>query len=262
MNNRAPKKEARDDSGDWINTYADMITLVLTFFVLLFSFSTIDAQKWQRLVSSLTGAPYVEVQEIDLGENEIESIDDYSMAIEQPPTPEATEPAETADPNNYEKEAMLARFDLLYEELKTHLEENGLEYTLNVEKKDNKIILRMSHSAFFDSGRIALDQDTQMILLEVCGIIDEYRDLVSSVQVEGHTDNMPIRSSNFEDNWDLSVLRATNVLRFVVENMEVGDIQFVASGYGEMYPIASNETEEGRAQNRRVDFVILSNIED
>jgi chemotaxis protein MotB len=133
---------------------------------------------------------------------------------------------------------------------------------LYVEKQEDTILLRMSHSAFFDSGRITIDSDTEQILREVCTIIEEYTDLIASVQIEGHTDNVPISSKKFADNWDLSVLRATSVLRFISKNMDTGDTVLKASGYGELYPIASNDTDDGRAQNRRVDFIIVSIIED
>jgi len=251
--NNPPEEEG---SPAWMNTYGDMITLVLTFFVLLFSFSTIDAQKWQKLVSAMNGTPYIKMSEVEEGFNDDAAMEE-SMLAEPTATPEPTLSATQIA--NMEK---AEQFDELYEELTNYLTENGLETILNVEKDNSRIILRMSHSAFFDSGTTELDAETKEILAEVCVIIEEYRDVIANVYIEGHTDNVPIRSYKFNDNWDLSVLRATSVLRYIATLMDFNGIEFVAAGYGELYPIASNETEEGREQNRRVDFVISSNIEE
>ena len=265
MRNRVKKAEPVEEGAPaWMNTYGDMITLVLTFFVLLFSFSTIDAQKWEKLVSALSGTPYIVAQELDPGVDRPDVIDMGSITESSEATPAPTPtpvPTPTVAPTDYEKLEMSVRFEGLFEKIKNHIRENDLEYLLYVEKQDESILLRLSHSAFFDSGRTKMDDDTKEVLREVCKIIMEYDDLIQSVRIEGHTDNVPISSGKFADNWDLSVLRATSVLRFVTENTDMGDIDLMATGYGESFPIASNDTEEGRAQNRRVDFIIVSNIE-
>jgi len=236
----------------WMNTYGDMVTLLLTFFVLLFSFSTIDAQKWEKIVSSLSGTPFVAIQAIDPGGTQSES----SSELDLKPTPT---PSLESDAN---MEQIKEKFDELYEKIKTHIEVNNLGSLLNVEEQDNAILIRMSDSALFDSGKDFLKADAKMILGSICVIIEEYDDLIKRIRVEGHTDNVPIHNSRFEDNWELSASRALVVVRYMLSITDLQPQKLIPMGYGEYHPVDSNETAAGRASNRRVDFVIESILKD
>ncbi len=244
-NRKKPEPPQEYGAPAWMNTYGDMVTLVLTFFVLLFSFSTIDAKKWEEIVNSFSGQRLVVVQPLD------PKAADSNEIIRTTPTP-----AITPEPsiNNDIKE----RFDELYEKIQKHISENGLDLQLNVSKDDNLIVLRITDSALFDSGRDVIRTDALELLQSIVEIFDEYETAIKLIQIEGHTDNVPIHSAKFDSNWDLSTSRAVRVVQYFIDHSGISPMKYAASGYGEYHPVASNDTEEGKTKNRRVDFVITS----
>ncbi len=238
-----------------MNTYGDMVTLLLTFFVLLFSFSTIDAQKWEEIVSSLSGTPFVAIKAIDPGDTRGDILKDELSQIPQPTPMPTPAPAEEQILNVDE---LKEKFDELYARIKEHIKENKLEFLLNVEKEEDAILIRMSDSALFDSGKDILKSDAKMILREICSIIEEYTELIRKIRVEGHTDDRPIRTAKFPDNWELSASRALVVVRYILNIMNIEPAKMMSVGYGEYQPVDTNKTAAGRAKNRRVDFVLES----
>ncbi len=261
----APPQE--EGSPAWMNTYGDMVTLLLTFFVLLFSFSTIDVQKWKDIVNSFAGQQVISAipdpgntgnstsgpGDLEEWLNSLEDGEDHS------------DPSDAAGEGDGEGDTIGAgatelTFAELYEEIKEHIETHGLESMLGISKNGDIIILRISDSALFDSGSADIKEESLELLAQVCAIFTKYQASIQMIRIEGHTDNVPISRFNYKykDNWDLSSSRATNVLRYCKDTSELAPHQFSAVGYGEYYPVADNDTEEGRAQNRRVDFVIQS----
>ena len=259
MRGKKPEEPQEEGSPAWMNTYGDMVTLLLTFFVLLFSFSTIDATKWEEIVNSFTGLHVVAITELDPNMPDYEERDDRFVITSPAP---AASPSPSPDPgaqSDLNVNEMKERFDELYERIKNYIESNDLGYILNVEYIDeNTILVRMSDSAFFDSGSARLDEAAKVVLDEVCGMIEEYTYLLQVIRIEGHTDNVPIRNVLYEDNWELSMDRSDTVRKFILGISEIEPGLLVASYFGEYHPVATNDTEEGRAQNRRVDFVIES----
>lgn len=254
MSDRGKKPESPQEEGApaWMNTYGDMITLVLTFFVLLFSFSTIDALKWKELVSSLSGTPFVAIQALDPGGSLPQVEDIENPIVEMPePTPEGKD----VDSGNVE---VKERFDELYEKIKGHISEHGLEHELYAEESNDTILIRMTDSALFDSGQDSIRADAELILTDICEILKEYVDLIQLIQIEGHTDNRPISNARFKDNRELSGARALQVVWFFENILDIDPAKIEHIGKGEYHPIASNDTEEGKQRNRRVDFLIES----
>ncbi len=252
-NRKKPEPPEEEGSPAWMNTYGDMVTLLLTFFVLLFSFSTIDAQKWEEIVSSLSGTPFVAIQALDPGDvkSSVETLDETSW--DQPePTPD-----QSMTVNGMNVEEIEERFDELFEKIKTHIEQNGLQNMLNVEMQENAILMRMNESALFDSGSDVIKPDAKEILPAICEMILEYDILISRIRIEGHTDTVPIQNSKFKDNWELSQARAYSVLQYLL-TVEMDPVKMWPVGLGEYHPVDVNTTEPGKARNRRVDFVIES----
>lgn len=258
MNRNKPKPQVPDEEGSpaWMTTYADMITLVLTFFVLLFSFSTIDALKWKEIVSSLSGTPFVTIQALDPGGT-------IPAAIEVDDDVVAATPVPTKSPEEEARNVEIKdKFNQLYAKIKNHIEDNNLQYILNVESQEDAILIRMSDSALFDDGKDNIKPDSEIILLEICEILQEYESLIRRIRVEGHTDNNPIRSAKFRSNWHLASSRADNIVLYFIKVMDIAPAKLEGASKGEYHPIASNETAEGRAKNRRVDFIIESIIKE
>jgi chemotaxis protein MotB len=253
---KKPEEPQEEGSPAWMNTYGDMVTLVLTFFVLLFSFSTIDASKWEEIVQSLSGMSVIAVPALDPNATEKMEIHSGRFII-TPPT--ASPSAGATGPDGANVSATQQRFNEFYETINTYVETNNLGYILKVEYTDDfTVLLRMSDSAFFDSGSANIDEDAQSALNAVCQIFSEYEDIIKVIRIEGHTDNKPIQTTKYKDNWELSMDRADTVRKYIMQITDIDPALLAASYYGEYHPVADNDTEEGRAQNRRVDFLIES----
>lgn len=224
---RRRRKDEQTSTGNWLTTYSDMVTLLLTFFVLLFSFSEIDAQKFRSIMSSFQG-----------GAGVLEGGTSLNLG--------ATEE--------------LLEEDL--EKLKDILEEYadsiglGEEIILSVEERG--LVIRFMDNVFFDSGKADLKPESKEILKSIAEILnrEEFKD--KFIKIEGHTDTDPILySKKYPTNWELSAIRATNVLRYLVEEENIEGNRISSSGYSYYRPIAPNDTRENKAKNRRVDIVIL-----
>jgi len=236
-----------------MDTYGDMVTLLLCFFVLLYSFSSIDAAKQKELVGAFNGTASAEaIETLDVSEaredpiSTIDSMVNYSNRTDDSAAQSKTELA----------------FDQLYANIKRYISENGLGGQLSVSRTEDTIILRFGAVFLFESGKADLLPNGQATLTNIVDIISQNASAIKLITIEGNTDNVPIKNSEFSDNWDLSVNRAVNVLRTVQGYQVIGASKLAAVGYGEYQPIASNQTEEGRARNRRVDFVIQKMPED
>jgi chemotaxis protein MotB len=222
--------EAMESAGmmRWLLTYADMITLLLALFIILFSISTINKVKLQRLVRDLGGG--------------FNSQD----AINNPPNGMTT--SATKD----DLQAMQAQ-------LQSYIQSQSLQKSVQTKitrdgKKRELVITLLSDKQLFDSGKADIKPFTKKILDEV------YRQLKTrqnEVRVEGNTDNVPISNDQFPSNWELSSARATGVARYFVEDDGLAPRRISALGYGEYRPRVPNDTDAHRAQNRRVDVVIL-----
>lgn len=235
----------------WLLTYSDMVTLCLTFFVLLYSFSTLDAIKWKTVVTSVQGA---------LG-----PLDGGTSIIEGPPvggahSPGYSEEEKTEQGLDQERIQQLLmyqeenkRLEQLQSELNEYLSEKGLNASVAVELEERGLVLRFQDSVLFQRSRADLLEQSRLVLHEVANILKE---IDNPIRVEGHTDDLPINTERFPSNWELSTSRATNVLRFLMQEGIPGK-QLSAVGYGEFHPLVPNTNEENRQKNRRVDVVII-----
>ncbi|MDD4145530.1 MAG: OmpA family protein [Bacilli bacterium] len=241
MSNRYRSREEpeADKSNSWLLTYSDMVTLCLTFFVLLYSFSTIDAVKWKSLINSLQGALGVmdgsNVPNTTNEENRYDTID--QIRIDQYLA--------------YEEETK--RMEKIQARLNEYLSSNNLNENISTSIEERGVIIRFQDSILFPKGSAALYQESAIVLSGLSAIFAE---LKSPIRIEGHTDNLAINTEQFPSNWELSTARATKVLRFLIKDGVPGE-QLSAVGYGEFRPIAVNDCEENRKKNRRVDIVLI-----
>jgi chemotaxis protein MotB len=255
---KKPEEPQEEGAPAWMNTYGDMVTLVLTFFVLLFSFSSVDAKKWSDVATSLSGMKIIAIPALDPYASDKMTKDVLGKFVLTSTSPRASD-IELSEESGMTADEINKIFNEMYEKIKSHIERNNLGGILELKYVDEfTVLLRMADSAFFDSGSASLREDAQAILQEVCGILVEYSELIKKIRVEGYTDNVPMHNGKFQDNWDLSVGRATSVVRYLTKATALDPSLFVPAGHGEFSPIADNSTDEGRAKNRRVDFVIES----
>ena len=222
----------------WLVSYADFITLLFAFFVVMFAVSRVDSKKMNSFSESFSRA---------VGESfMLEGGKDMLREGGQPP-PEAQGNGEGRLPKELERLAKALadkREDLA---------------GLKVLRRRNELVIRLSDSVLFDSGEDTVKVPAVKVLATIA---DELRPRKVDIRVEGHTDDVPIRTVRFHSNWDLSAARATAVIAQLAGPGRIAPGRLSASGYGEFHPVASNATPEGRAQNRRVDLVIAAAIEE
>ncbi len=231
-----PKKtiNRKEKSGapPWMTTFSDLMSLLLTFFILLFSFSTLDAIKFRNVASAL--------QTVLLGQT--------NPTLFEEEMPEDS-PISTPIPDQVETE-----IQEVYEQVRSYIQEQGLDAQVSVTKEKRGVAIDIKEKVLFDLGRAEIKAESRVILDKLGDLVNEVdKDIV----IEGHTDNLPINTFQFPTNWELSAGRAVNVLRYFVENKNADPSRISATGYGEYRPIASNETNEGRATNRRVNILLL-----
>ena len=213
----------------WLLTYADVITLMLALFIILFSMSTISAAKVQRFARQVTAGF------------------DNTWSVNQPPSG-GTEGQNMLDSSStvpaVEKELQqyVAR-NHLQNQVQVHLDRRGLVITL------------LSDKSYYDSGSAELRPQTMRILDEIATFLRRNDNLI---RVEGNTDDVPIATAAFPTNWELSTARAVNVVRYLHEHDAISPTRLSAAGYGEFHPRTTNATDDSRQQNRRVDVVLLN----
>lgn len=160
-----------------------------------------------------------------------------------------------------ELQRLLGQKDSATARLKKVLTESLFSYQnngLTVHQEGGKIYVSLDESLLFQSGRTDVDKTGKEALLKLCETLRKEKDF--DIVVEGHTDNVPIKTAKFEDNWDLSVLRATSVLRIMVNEGQIDPVKIIPSGRGEYQPVDSNATKEGKAKNRRIEIILSPNL--
>lgn len=242
MSRQKKPEEAKAGLPEWLATYGDLVTLLMCFFVLLFAFSSIDAQKFEAVMQSFQGSAGILSGGL--------SLSDGPMVFNGMPESQVSE-----SPQETEK------LQQLKETVEKYLKENNLQANVLVELDARGLLLRFKENVLFDSGKADLKPEALKILSFLGNLLNTKEFADRYIRVEGHTDNVPIRTAKFPSNWELSTGRASSVIRYYVENSNFKPYRFSASGYGEYYPVANNDTAIGRAQNRRVDIVILRDSE-
>ncbi|WP_455717037.1 OmpA family protein [Anaerosporobacter sp.] len=251
MKPRSKFSSEHDDGDDeetgWQDSYSDLMTDLLAIFVILFAFAmmsqAIEASKTKSASSNIID---ISTESVLAGSDGVMNGEDSVLNGEDSILSEE-------DSEMSEEES----FNSLYEHMKSYIKEAGLSEQLSVSKIGNKqILLRVAASVFFDSGQAEINASSESLLSIISEILVKYDGSTKMIRIEGHTDNRPIKTSQFDSNWELSTTRAVNVLRWLLEESELDPKKLSAVGYSEFYPIANNKTEAGRAKNRRVDFFI------
>jgi len=254
---RMPEPE-KDNLERWLLTYSDLITLLMIFFVMMYSMSKVDADKFQALAESLSiafggGTPaQVDIGVTPGGPSIIETypVKSPTEGGENPWGEEKTEGTGNGGEGNVNIENMT--IEAIKQKLDQFALDNNIQARLVTSIEERGLVVSISDTLLFESGSADITPRAREILDKITNVLAS---APNYIKVEGHTDNLPINTARFPSNWELSVLRATNVVHIMKEKIPAQ--QLSAVGYGEYRPIASNDTEEGRAKNRRVDLVIL-----
>jgi chemotaxis protein MotB len=232
----------------WLVSYADFITLLFSFFVVLYAFAKADQKKQTEVTAAIDTAF-------------------RSLGIFGEVTPKPGRAASTAGqdkpvvPMNIvmgEEVLSPARvkedLDKIRRDLEQRLSNQVAQHTVSIEMGRDGLVISLREAGFFDSGSAVPRPETLPALRQIAAAIGH---AAYDLRVEGHTDNLPIHSAEFDSNWELSSARATRIARLLLELNAISPDRLSAAGYAEFHPVASNTTAEGRAKNRRVDLVVL-----
>ncbi|MBE5895042.1 MAG: flagellar motor protein MotB [Lachnospiraceae bacterium] len=267
------KKEDAPAPGSpaWMATFSDLMNLLLCFFVLLFSMSSVDAKKFDEVAASFSQtfsvftAGALSIGDgllISNGVSQLNELDEYINS-----TGKAQEETEEQDPladstlegalETVEGE-MLAESEELAERVGEAISEAGMDELIEMEYTSQYVQLTLNGALLFQSGSAELNPEAEEVLTQVGIILERYSE--SIIEIEGHTDSVPINSAMYPSNNELSDARALAVFYFIIENTNLDPAMIKHSGRGEYCPIADNSTAEGRALNRRVEIKIYNTL--
>lgn len=225
-------------SDNWLTTYGDLVTLLLCFFIVLFSFSNLDVERFRAIVTAFQGAVGIldsgttltsdlAISGGDVIESQLVTSGQMTLSDMQP----------------------------ILQRLENFRRDEGLETSLSFDVNERGVVIHFADRVLFDLGEASLRPEAEQVLGRLAA------DVISAwpnhIRVEGHTDNLPISNERFPSNWELSTARAARVVRFLGMQGGLDPARLSAAGYAEHRPIASNQSAQGRARNRRVDIVLL-----
>lgn len=224
------KKEHHEEHVDetWLIPYADMLTLLLALFIVMFAMSKIDNEKAAKISGQF---------------NAIFSGNSQIHPSEQTPAPIISE-------NELEEMAM----NKVKENLQQEIENDGYSDKVKVELNEEGLRVSIESVVLFNSGDANVINEVKPLLLQISNML---KDLNNNVKVVGHTDNVPIKNEKFRSNWDLSAMRAINVMNYFIESGGVSPKRLSIEAYGEQMPKYDNSTAEGRSKNRRVEVFVI-----
>lgn len=237
--------QEQEGGANWLTTFNDLMTLLMVFFVLIFTMSSLDLDKSKGFQDSLQSALGVLLEGDKVGVAVVDTTRDFDMETvysddEFYGGADAAESMPTSEENHAER---------ILRELSA---EAGVQTAA-----DSKFIkIRLENNILFLSGSAALQPAGFPVLQKIAEAVTA---LPNPVRVEGHTDDRPIHSEKYPSNWELSIARAVNVVRFLAEKANVAPRRLSAAGYGDSFPLVPNDTSEHRNQNRRVEILLIKN---
>ena len=246
----------------WMATFSDLMNLLLCFFVLLFAMSTVDAQKLQQVAASFNedfsifegGATAIgDGILISNGVSQLNELDQYINS-----TGKTAESETDVDAFEEFEKQQLAESEQLAEQIQEAVDESQFANEIEIDFTSQYVSLNLNGALLFDSGSAELKEEAKPLLDKIGQLLGRYAQ--STIEIEGHTDNVPIHNSRFADNNELSSFRALSVFNYFMETTFLDPANLKHSGRGEYVPVADNNTPEGRAQNRRVEIKIYHSL--
>lgn len=257
------KEDPPKGSPAWMNTFADLMNLLLCFFVMLFSMSSVNEEKFEKVIASFQstfsilpggGTSIGEGELISSGISQLENFDSYYNQQLSSQSDGQTE--EEKDITEAYEQQELEESEDMAQQLENALSQYGIQDDVEVDFNAEYVTLNMNGALLFDSASAELRDEAYPLVNKLGKILVTYDNNI--IEVEGHTDNVPIHSSKYEDNNVLSMYRALAVANYLRDTTTLDPAYIKSSGRGEYVPIADNATPEGRARNRRVEIKIYN----
>lgn len=239
----------------WLIPYADMLTLLLALFVILFASSQVDSKKYEQIMRSLNTA-------FNGGVSFFEQSSIVPVVVDPATETKKKNEDATSEQSDRENAARkeMAELQELQEKLDQYIRDNQLSTQLETKLTSDMLKITIRDNALFASGSATVKPEARKLAVAIADMLTQYPQY--EIEVAGHTDNVPIRNAEFETNWDLSAKRALNFMKILLDSEKLGADRFRAIGYGEYRPIDSNDTAEGRAKNRRVEVSIMRTVKE
>lgn len=270
MAKKKQEEQAPAGSPAWMATFSDLMNLLLCFFVLLYSMSSIDEHKYDVIRASLSNKMsffesgmsfFTETSVVETGTSQIKNLDEYEEESDKTESSEVSE----SDDEDYMKEVTEKKkyySNMMYDEISEMLEEKNVssdKVDIAIDPNYNYISMTINGSILFDSGSAVIKDKALPILSKVGDVLKVYDQYL--IEIEGHTDNVPITGSKeYSDNMWLSTARAYNAVNYLIKEKNLNPSTIKSSGRGEFKPVASNDTAEGRQKNRRVEIKIYNQL--
>ena len=241
---RRKKGGGGEDCGSWMDTYGDMVTLLLCFFVMLYSMSSLDQQKWEVFVKSIFPSSG-DTEQIAINQDISEAEYDVSGNMEFDES--------VSDPENPEE---------LYIALMEALSSSGIE-GVSISREDGYTFLVFENQAFFEGDKSDLTSEAVMILDILCNVVQQYEASIAQINIMGHTAQARAdRANNARTDLVLSAMRSAEVAAYIQNKNIIDPSKLVGLSYGQYRSVSENDTSEGRAKNRRVEFLIIDSDAD
>jgi chemotaxis protein MotB len=249
---KEPEKHVNHER--WLVSYADFITLLFAVFVVLYAMGQSDKKKVEEVMQSIQAS--FGMANAGAVAPKINVITSKSISIMPSLKPELSiAPSGRSGRGQGKSRAEEKDFRQIKTSIEAYLVKQGAQnkVTLNITRRG--LIVSLKEAGFFDSGQAQIKPEAYELINTISEVMTQYN---NPLRVEGHTDNVPISTSLFPSNWELSTARATNGLKYLIKHFDVDPDKISATGYAEFRPVADNATTEGRGKNRRVDLVMLS----
>nr|WP_275984081.1 flagellar motor protein MotB [Paenibacillus hamazuiensis] len=241
------KHGAHENHERWLITYADLITLLLIFFVIMYAMSKIDVDKYSVLAQALNMTFQKADSPLPQGEGVLGRVN-VAKSKEEGNKPKSDQ----AEKEKREKEEQLQN---LLQKVQEYIQQENLSSQVSATNTPRGVAVTLNDLFLFDLGRADLKQASYPILNKLASL---FPTLNTTISIEGHTDNLPLSTGSvYKDNWGLSNERSLSVLRYFIYNAGLDPKKFISTGYADTRPVADNNTAEGRSKNRRVEIVVL-----
>ncbi|WP_099158796.1 flagellar motor protein MotS [Virgibacillus ndiopensis] len=253
---RRPIKRKRDKGAPkWMVTYSDMVTLILVFFILLFSMSQIDLVKFEAISESFRNRMIFDFNPSPVPmDNPTENTSDQESRKNSNEF-ESTKQLSDRDDNAGEEDSL----NKLMNDVEIYLDKNKLNNVISASRNERGVVLVLQELILFDPGEATILKKGEPFLNKIGSLLSK---IPNRIKVEGHTDSKPMESFRYPSNWELSGARASSVVRYLVDKNGFDESRFTIVGYSDTKPLVPNDSPENMSKNRRVEIVILENDEE
>ena len=248
---KTPEKHANHER--WLVSYADFITLLFAVFVVLYAMSQTDKKKVEEVMQSIQASFGMSTMGAAPKINVIPSRPVEVIPVIKPEL--SIVPTARLSPGRGKTRAEDKDFRQIKSSIEAYLVKQGAQNKVALNITRRGLIVSLKEAGFFDPGQATIKPSAYELINTIAEAITQYN---NPLRIEGHTDNIPINTTQFPSNWELSTARASNGLKYLIKYFNVEPEKISATGYGEFRPVADNSTQDGRSKNRRVDLVMLS----